>query len=294
MHWAIFAVGAAFFQAIRFALLKSIIDLGVSPMGATYARYFFALPFAALNLGILALLFPQNIPPLNASFLGFLLLGAGGQMTATICVMTLFKRRNFTIGTVLKKTEVLQSALISFIILGDLLSLHACLAMFVGFYGVLLLSDQSERITWRGFGSVSALLGLGSGFLFAFAAVGYRGAGLALETNLLFATSVTLLCSVIFQTLFMALYLALMDPSQFTKVWTLKKRSVWIGVMSVLASLCWFAGFIQQNVALVNAVGQIEIIFVLLLSWAIFKEKVTKREYFGIICLMTSIFVILI
>ncbi|MEM9717591.1 MAG: DMT family transporter, partial [Pseudomonadota bacterium] len=207
----------------------------------------------------------------------------------------LFKRRHFAVGTVLKKTETLQAVFVGFVILGDTVSLFAFGAMIVGLVGVLLLSDQAEKMSWRGFFTPSAGLGLFSGLLFAFAGIGYRGAGLSIEGDDVFLrATITLAASLFIQVALLRFYVGIWEPSEILKVVQTWRTGIWVGIFSILASLCWFNAFILQNVALVNAVGQVEVIFSLAASYFIFSERITKREYLGCGLIVASVLLLVL
>ena len=60
----------------------------------------------------------------------------------------------------------------------------------------------------------------------------------------------------------------------------------------VLGSLGWFTAFALQNAAYVRSVGQVELIFSVLVSTLFFREKPTLREVMGIGLLAVSIIMI--
>ena len=51
----------------------------------------------------------------------------------------------------------------------------------------------------------------------------------------------------------------------------------------------WFTAFTLQNAAYVKAVGQIELIFSLLVTVLFFKEKISLREWIGVAVLGMSV-----
>jgi hypothetical protein len=59
--------------------------------------------------------------------------GGMAQMLATACVVALFARRNFAVGITLKKTEVILTALIGLVVLGEGVSAPVVAAIAVGF-----------------------------------------------------------------------------------------------------------------------------------------------------------------
>ena len=67
-----------------------------------------------------------------------------------------------------------------------------------------------------------------------------------------------------------------------------------VGLTSMAGSICWFTAFTMQTAALVNAVGQIELIFSLAASALFFREKVTTRELQGLGLLTLSILALIL
>ena len=102
------------------------------------------------------------------------------QILATLCLLHLFKLRNFSSGVVLQKSEVLLVALFGFAFLGDAITLLSVLAIVAATIGLLIVSGGKAWLNWRTFAGAPGLLGLGAGAGFAIAAVGYRAGSLSL------------------------------------------------------------------------------------------------------------------
>uniref|UniRef100_UPI0035C83CFA EamA family transporter n=1 Tax=Yoonia sp. TaxID=2212373 RepID=UPI0035C83CFA len=62
-----------------------------------------------------------------------------------------------------------------------------------------------------------------------------------------------------------------------------------VGITSMIGSICWFTAFTLQNAAYVNAVGQIELLFSLMVGAFVFGERIGPREWQGLILLTISI-----
>ena len=136
----------------------------------------------------------------------------------------------------------------------------------------------------------AAGLGLGAGFLFSISGVSYRGASLSLGLDDPFARAgLTLAAVTAMQTLAMVVWLRWRDPGQVRAVWGARRVAVWVGLLSMAGSFCWFTAFTLQNAAYVNAVGQIELVFSALASVLVFRERVSGREWGGMAILMVSI-----
>ncbi|HSG54436.1 MAG TPA: DMT family transporter, partial [Paracoccaceae bacterium] len=263
----------------------------------TLARFFYSAPFVvALALGYLwatGAAWPGHTP----LFWAYAVAGGLSQILATWCVVALFSERNFAVGITFKKTEVVQTALVGFVILGEGLSLAGIAAIALGLVGVLLLSDPPGGTgAWhRRIVNRAAGLGLLSGVFFACSAVGYRGASLALSSGDVFLRAAfTLVIVTGSQTLAMALWLAWKERGQIALVAQNWRIAGLVGLTSMAGSLCWFSAFTLQTAAYVNALGQVELIFSFIASYFFFKERSSLRELLGVAVLMASILLLIL
>ncbi|KMK68107.1 DMT family transporter [Puniceibacterium sp. IMCC21224] len=289
--WVIATLAAAFFQTLRFMLHKVLSTTGLSTAGSTFARFAYAAPAALLVVSLYLWAQGMAPPELSLRFWGFALWGALGQILATMCVVALFRQRNFAVGITFKKTEVIQTALLAVVVLGERVSLAGWGAIGIGLIGVLLLSDApGPGGLLRRIASRAVALGLGSGLLFAFSAVGYRGATLQIPSDdPLLRAGVTLVCVTLVQSAAMALWLRWREPGQLGAVWRARGRAIWLGLSSMAGSLGWFTAYTLQQAAYVQALGQVELIFSLMASVLFFRERVSRRELAGIGFLTLSI-----
>jgi drug/metabolite transporter (DMT)-like permease len=289
--WIPVTLAAALVQTVRFMLQRQLKGAGLSTGGATFARFVFAAPLAAaLAAGLVAAGGP--VPGLSARFWAFAVTGGLGQIVATLATVALFHERNFAVGIGFTKTETVLVAAFSALILGEQVSAAGMLAIGIGLAGVLLLTRApgagAPRVLNR-----ATFLGLTAGAFFGLSAVGYRGATLALpEGGFFFRAAVALACVTAFQTLAMALWLRLAEPGELTRVARAWRRTLPVGVTGMLGSLGWFTAFALQNAAYVRAVGQVEVVFTLLASWLVFRERLATRELAGIALVVASLLAI--
>ena len=292
MVWIALSVMAAAFQTLRFMLQKTLSMGTLSAGGATLARFLYTAPFACL----LALAYMnwsgQSLPDIGAAFWPYALSGGLAQILATWCVVAIFASRNFAVGITFKKTEVMLTALVGFVVLGDTVTLGGLAAIALGLVGVLVLSDIPE-----GAGGLlkramnrSAGLGLLSGVLFAVSAVTYRGATLEVgSSDALMRALVTIPCVTVSQTLALGLWIRGKEPGQITAVLGAWRTAVWMGLTGLGGSLGWFTAFTLMNAAYVFAVGQVEVIFSIVASVLFFGEKITRREGVGMFFIILSV-----
>ncbi|MBS0124646.1 DMT family transporter [Thetidibacter halocola] len=294
--WIAATLAAAFFQTLRFMLQKVLAGGRLSATGSTFARFAYAQP------GVWALLVGYlwwrgaEFPPLAPAFWLWGLAGGIGQILATVCVVLLFSQRNFAVGITLKKTEVIQTALVGWLLLGEAVSPGGGAAIGIGLLGVLALSQTPGGVPgWRALRSRAVGLGLLSGLFFALAGVGYRAATLSVGSDDPLMRAITALAFVtLMQCLVMLPWLAWREPGQLAAIWRARRVAVWLGVTSLAGSLGWFTAFTLQTAAYVYALGQVELLFSLLASVLFFRERVTARELGGIGLLGLSILVLVL
>ncbi len=295
--WALFTVVAALAQTFRFMLQKQLKLTGLSTGGATFARFVYSAPLVVILVCFYSGISGQGLPLMPNRFWAFALAGGAAQILATMCVVAIFSHRNFAVGITFKKTEVVMTAIVGFLVLGEGVGMVGGMAIGLGLAGVLLLSDPpagSGRFITRIFNRAAGL-GLASGIFFAISAVGYRGASLALgsgDTALRAGTTLAVVTAC--QTLTLALWLAWRERGQILLVLRSWRVAGMVGITSMIGSFCWFSAFTLQNAAYVNALGQIELIFSIAASMLFFRERISGREYGGIALLTAGILVLIL
>ncbi|TCL10173.1 hypothetical protein BXY66_2242 [Shimia isoporae] len=291
--WIIASVAAAAFQTVRFMLQKHLASVSLSAAGATFARFLYSAPVACLILVGFVAAGRIDLPVLGLDFWMFGMLGGAAQITATVCTVLLFGRRNLAVGMAFIKSEVFFTVLIGLVLLSETVSIVGFGAIVVGVAGVLVLSGPIEATGtgWRRILSPSAALGLTAGALFGVSAVAYRGASLAVELDAPLARAlVTLAAVTAMQMVSMWTWLQLREPGEVGRVLAAYKSAGFIGLTSMAGTFCWFTAFTLQNAAYVKAVGQIELVFGIVGTVLFFRETISRREYFGMALLAASIF----
>ena len=294
--WIPITVAAALFQTLRFMLQRHLSLGTLSASGATLARFLYSSPLVAVLIVIYMTTTAQDWPAFGARFWLFGALGGVAQILATVATVRLFQARNFAVGITFKKTEVMQAVLVGWLLLGDAVSLAGFAAIGLGLIGVLLLSAPPElrEWGWRDLCNRSTGLGLLAGLFFAVSGVCYRGASLSLDlADPLARAGLTLAAVTAMQTCAMVLWLRWRAPGQVTAVWAARRVAVWVGLMSMAGSFCWFTAFTLQNAAYVNAVGQVELVLSALASVLIFREAISAREWCGMAILLASILLLI-
>lgn len=295
--WIPVTVGAAFLQCVRTALQKHLKGQ-LSTNGAGFVRFFYGFPVALIYVALLVSVFGYEVPGTNLRFWTFALMGGVAQIVATSLLILVFSFRNFAVGTIYSKTEVVQTAIFGWLLFEQPLSGAGWIAILIGAAGVMTLSlaktDAGLRHFLFGWTEKSALIGIASGFLFGVSALTIREASLSLDGGDAFIRAgFTLACITVMQTVLMGIYLALREREQLVKVIVTWRVSALVGITGVLGSACWFLAMTLQKVAYVRTVGQVELVFTFIASYFFFKERASRAEIAGIGLIVAGIVVLL-
>jgi drug/metabolite transporter (DMT)-like permease len=294
--WIPITIGAAGAQTLRNAAQRSLTG-SLGTLGATLVRFLYGLPFAALWLVLVGHIWGLDLPTPNAAFLGWVLVGAVTQIAATGLLLRVMAERNFTLGVAYSKSEIIQVAGFGLVFLGDPVSMAATAAIALGTLGVLLLSsaqnDHPLRGLLVGWTTRSALLGLASGTGFALAAVGFRGAALALgDTSFLMAAAYALVVAQCLQTVLLGAWLVRRDATIIPAIVRAWRGSLVAGFMGAAASGGWFTAMAIEPAAHVRTLGLIELLFSYVISRRVFRERLTRRELLGVALLAVALIVV--
>ncbi|NNP71728.1 multidrug transporter [Acinetobacter defluvii] len=284
--WIFFTVMAAFMQAWRNAFQKQM-SLTVDVYGVTLARFIFGLPFAVCYIFILYQQQPlAQAVEFTTRYWLYVIIAGISQIAATALMVQLFKQKNYAIGVGLAKSEAILAAIIAVVILSEKLTLLGWGGVALGGVAVFLLSNGKKK---QDISLQTLSIGIGSGLCFAITSLLVREASLELD-NLpyLYRAAWVLLSIIGFQCLSMLLFLIVFSRKTLVAMWHKIGLTFKVSVCSFLASLGWFTAMSMQSVAIVKTLGQIEILFSLLISVYFFKEKLAKTEHLGLILVVIA------
>ena len=294
--WIPITIGAAVAQTARNAAQRHLTPV-LGTLGATFVRFLYGLPFALLWLGIVALAGDFPLPEPNVRFAIWVVVCSVTQIGATALLLRVMQDRNFALGVAYAKTEVIQVALFAMILLGDPFTPAALIAIAFCLPGVMLLAPIDRQHPFRallkGWTTRSALLGIASGALFGIAAVGYRGAALALEGAAFpMQAAATLVAAQALQTALLGGWLLMRSAPIVVRVLREWRRSIFAGLMGATASACWFTAMAIEPAAHVRTLALIEILFGYFVSRGLFREHVSRMELTGMTLLLLGLVIV--
>ncbi len=261
---------AGCFQAWRTALQQRLrATLSVNAAGL--ARYLYGFAVALVLLGSWLAIDLGHVPALSPGFFAYAITGGTCQIIGTNFLIMAFGYRNFVVGAAYAKTGAVQGALFSAGLLHDVLSPLMWFGIAVGVIGVIIFSTGGRRLgplaMLREAVQPAALCGLGAGLLFALASIFICAATRTLATpDLLLRALVALAVTVASQAILQGLYVAIREPAQLRAVAASLRNCRQVGILKAVGSAGWFTGFATTPVALVRTVGQVEVIFTLLVG----------------------------
>jgi drug/metabolite transporter (DMT)-like permease len=296
--WIAATLTAALFQTWRTAMQQRLRGQ-LSVNAAAVVRYLYGVPVGMALLGLYLLATGQGAPAPHAWFLLLCAAGGLGQIAGTNLLIMSFGHRGFAVGTAYSKTEAAQGAFVALVLLGEMPSPLAWAGIGVSVAGVLYLTLAGRSMTagdiLRATTQPAALLGLGAGFGFALTSVLIKAANLALDgPDPVLNALVTLVFTNALQTAMQGGWLLAREPDQLRAVFSTWRSSAQVGALSACGSACWFTAFALAPVALVRAVGQVEILFTLAFSRFYLRESPTRSDIIGALVVVCGVVLVLL
>ena len=297
--WIPISVFAALMQAVRTAAQKTL-NQNMSTMGTTYVRSLFGMPTLIVFLAAAILYTGHGIPEYNPVFLLHTSIAALTQVLATALLIHMFRLKNFAVGTMLTKTDTIMTALIGTALFSEQLTQLGWGALVVVVCGtILMLAGRMGTAAFRESGeTLSGLLAgrptqvaLMCALLFSLSYLFLREGtrDLGEQHHFLWRAGWTVVLATGLQTVCLGIWLAVKEPGVFKQMWPMRGIASFIGLTSALGSIGWYSAFALQNASYVRAVGQIEAVFTMAISWLYFREKVTALELVGIAVTMAGV-----
>lgn len=293
-EWAwipiVFAAAAA--QTLRNTAQRSLTETaGVLP--ATFVRFAFGLPFAALALYAALAVTGKPMPAANWAYAAWLSAGAVAQLAATAFLLGAMSRRSYVVAVVYSKTEIVQIGIFTIALLREPLAWPSVAAIAIATAGVVLLSAPAAAKSGAGMGawlSPGAWLGLGSGAGFALASVSYRGAMLELGAADAWVAGIySVTWAQVLQAALLGAYLVLRDRAGLAKTMAEWRVSTFAGATGAVASIGWMIAYGLRSAADVRIVGLVEVVYGYVVSRRVFREAVSRAELTGIVLVVAGI-----
>ena len=278
--WIPITLAAATFQILRTARqheLRRVLD--VIPAG--FVRYAYGLPLAIVAALVTFVVAGQDVPAIPARFWP-IIAGAGvAQILGTVALLRSFQIRDFAIGTIYAKTEVVLVAVVSTVALGETLRPLGWVSAVVCVVGVAwLAAPDSFGDSLRNAGDPAALMGMLAALGFAVAATGIRAASNSLGDEPTWNRAIlTLTAMLTIQTALNGAQLGASDRPGLVAVFTNWRAAIPVGILSLAGSAAWATAITLTSATQVRTLGQVELVLAFAISAFWLRERHARAEY---------------
>ena len=302
--WVVVTLVAVVLQAMRTSMQQKL-RLQLSITAAGFVRYFYGAPLALVAVGIAVIGFGQRLEAPPASFWVTVSAAGVAQIVGTVALITAFDRRGFAVGTVYAKTEVLQVAVLSAVVLHEHLALWGWAGAGVCLVGVAWLALARPRPVPGG----PALLGDSASVFRVDAALGFgllAGAGFALASVWIRASSkslgdhpavfralLTLAAMNTIQMVINGTQMLLTNADDVRAVVRTWRSSSVVGLLSVCGSAGWALAVTLQTATKVRTLGQVELLLTFAISHRFLGEHHRRNEYLASALVVAGVGIVL-
>ena len=288
--WIPITLTAATFQILRTARQHELRRvLTVVPAG--FVRYAYGFPLAVVATLVTFGLFGEPVPPIPWRF-WLIVTGAGvAQIFGTIALLRSFQMRDFAIGTVYAKTEVITVAIVSALALGEPLRPLGWIAALVCMAGVAWLAAPDKiGDALRSADDSAALRGVLAGLGFALAAAGIRAASNSLGDGPTWDRALLTLTAMLgIQTIVNGAQLAAVDRPGLRATFANWRAAIPVGILSVSGSACWAVAVTLASAAKVRTLGQVELVMAFAISTFWLRERHSRAEYAASVLVLAGV-----
>ena len=282
MSWIICTIIGATLQTFRNVGQKKL-NQKLDTLTVSWARFILPMPLALLVVFL-------TFPSVSNQFIFHCFVTGSLQIAGNLTLLKTFQSKNFSVGIAFYKTEVMQSLIMGYIFFSQYISFTGFLIILLTTFGVFLMSNiRISEIKKFSISQPAVLYGLLTGFFFSITAFHLQFAAQNLiksgQSPVIAATTV-LLWVIVIQNILFAFVKSYQGRiiKDLKKLFSLENKTAFVkmSALSFFGSLFWFVAFAIGNVIYVKALGQIEMVFAVLVSQFYLSEKHNSREMLGI------------
>lgn len=278
--WILITLAAATFQILRTSRQHELRSV-LTTAAAGFVRYAYGAPLALLASLVVFGVLGRDVPEIPGRFWP-IILGAGlAQIVGTLALLAAFKLRDFAVGTVYSKSEVLIVAALGLIGVGTGLEPVGWIGAVLVTVGVAWLASKGSLLSLlQRAGDRAALMGLVAGVGFALAAIGIGAASRSLTDAPAFDRAMlTLTVLLVIQTVINGTWFLATGRSEIADTIRAWRPAVWVGLFSLLGSVGWAWAFTLESAAKVRTLGQVELIIAFAIAHVTLGERHTRADY---------------
>jgi drug/metabolite transporter (DMT)-like permease len=278
--WILLTLMAATFQILRTSGQHRLAAT-LSTNAAGYVRYLYAAPAALLLSAITFGALRHPIPPIPDRFWLAVSIAGIAQILGTQALLSSFKMRDFALGTVYSKTEVIQVAVISMVLLHEPLAPLGWVGAALCTFGVITLASNGNlSLILARAGDPAALRGILAGGLLGLTAVCIRAATQSLGEAPTWDRAVLSLTTMLtIQMLVNGIQLGTQARGELFATLRIWRSAVPLGLLSIGGSIGWTMAMTLENAAKVRTLGQVELLIAFAIARISLGERHSPRDY---------------
>lgn len=286
--WIVVTLAAAGFQIARTSEQHRLREiLGVAEAG--YVRFVYAFPLA-LVASTLWFAVRGQIPAPGRAFWSWVVVAGVLQILATMALLHSFRLRDFAVGTIYSKTEVLFVSAASFLFLGESIGWIGWIGAVICLIGVASLASRGAITEIVSVGlDPAAWFGMAAALGFGVTAVAIRAASSSLVGPAVDRAALTLTAILGVQTLVQGAAIARSNSSSLRRVLNAWRPALNVAGLSLLGSAAWALAMTLENAAKVRTLGQVEIVLAFAIGIAVHGETHHRAEYVAGLATVTGI-----
>jgi len=287
--WVPITLAAATFQILRTSRQHQLRGV-LSTTAAGYVRFLYGAPIAVAASVVLFVAVGRDVPAVPGAFWPVIAASGVAQILGTVALLASFKVRDFAVGTVYSKSEVLILAALGAIGLGAALEPAGWIGAILVTVGVVSLATHGSIRGLLNAADPAALLGLVAGGLFGLTAIGIGEAADRLGGGSTFDRAMlTLTVMLVIQALVNTAWFAVTNPAEIVSTVRAWRPALAVGVLSMCGSLGWAWAFTLESAAKVRTLGQIELVIAFLVARFVLHERHTRADYIGSALVLTGV-----
>lgn len=276
--WVVVTLAAACFQIARTSEQHRLREvLGVAEAG--YVRFVYAFPLA-LTLSTIWFLTRGSAPSTSLEFWAWATTAGVLQIVATMALLQSFRLRDFAVGTIYSKTEVLFVSAASFVFLGESIGWLGWVGAIICLSGVMWLAARGDLRSIASAGlDPAAWFGMAAALGFGITAVAIRAASSSLSGTAVDRAALTVTTILGIQTAVQGAALTASSTSSVRRVFTAWRRALTVAALSLMGSAAWAFAITLENAAKVRTLGQVEIVLAFAIGIVVHGETHHRSEF---------------
>ena len=285
--WLGFAIGSAFFAGITSILAKCGIKKTDSDV-ATAIRTIVVLAFSWLMVFIVGS--QSELKSLSAKSVLFLILSGLATGASWLCYFRALQLGDVNKVVPIDKFSTVLTIILAFILLGEPVSIYKIVGMAGIAIGTWLMIQKKERTEQKKEGGSWLIYAILSAVFASLTSILGKIGVTGIDSNLGTAIRTVVV-------LIMAWVVVFVTKKHGT-IHNTDKKELFFIILSGFATgaswLCYYRALQSGPASLIVPIDKLSIVVAIAFSWVVFKEKLSKRAFAGLVCIVGGTLIMLV